>query len=179
METFLLNKYIIGAKISMFRKETSFKMKKHLLVLGMASMLALTGCHGLSKVDYAKFKEKVDAACEKTPEVKQVKISGKYDGEKVKVTYDIPQSAGQALDSLLDVGKYNKYESGAIAIAMTYQTPKSCYTVSGEGADGVTYYTGMGFKVKDEKNTLEWNGKGLLASAKGEDGSLTFSWVKK
>jgi hypothetical protein len=154
-------------------------MKKHLLVLGMASMLALTGCHGLSKVDYAKFKEKVDAACEKTPEVKQVKISGKYDGEKVKVTYDIPQSVGSLIDSIGDLGKYNKYESAAISLALAYQTPKSCYTVSGEGADGVTYYAGMGFKVKEEKSTLEWRGNGLLASAKGEQGALNFNWVKK
>ena len=155
-------------------------MKKHLLVLGMASMLALTGCHGLSKVDYAKFKEKVDAACEKTPEVKQVKISGKYDGEKIKVTYDIPQTAGSIIDSALDSlgGKYSKSESAAIAVALAYKTPKSCYTVSGEGAEGVTYYTGMGFKVKDEKNTLEWAGNGLLASAKGEDGQLSFTWKK-
>ena len=156
-------------------------MKKQLLVLGLASIFALSGCHGISKVDYAKFKEKVDAACEKTPEVKQIKISGKYNDEKIKVTYDIPQTAGSAIDSAIDAlgGKYSKNELAAIAVATTYQTPKSCYTLSGEGAEGVTYYVGMGFKVKDEKNTLEWNGKGLLSSAKGEEGSLSFSWVKK
>ena len=43
----------------------------------------------------------------------------------------------------------------------------------------LTYYTGAGFKVVDEKkNTTEWNGKGLLASMKGEDVKLSFSWKK-
>ena len=152
---------------------------KKFTVLALLPAFALAGCHGLSKTEYSKFVEKVDAACEKTPEVKQVKISGKYDGEKVKVTYDIPQTAGAIIDAALDAGKYNKYESGAISVALSYKTPKSVYTVSGEGAEGVTYYTGMGFKYKSEKNTLEWNGKGLLTSAKGEQGSLTFTWVKK
>ena len=155
-------------------------MKKQLLVLGMASIFALSGCHGISKVDYAKFKEKVEAACKETPEVKQVKISGKIDGEKVKVTYDIPQTLGQSLDALGDLGKYNKYESAAIAAAVAYKTPESFYTLSGEGAEGYTYYTGMGFKVVDKDgNKYEWNGKGLLSGLKGSDDSLSFSWVKK
>ena len=31
-------------------------MKKQLFVLGMTSVFALTGCHGIKKVEYAEFK---------------------------------------------------------------------------------------------------------------------------
>lgn len=152
---------------------------KKLLVLAVLPTMALAACHGLSKADFSKFCEKVDAACKETPEVKQVKISGKYDGEKVKLTYDIPQTAGSALDSLVDglTGKYNRAESAAISVAIAEKTP-SGYTVKED--ENLKYYTGMGFKVVDEKkNTVEWNGKGLLASVKGENTSLNFTWVKK
>ena len=156
-------------------------MKKGLFLLGMSSMLALTGCHGISKVDYAKFKEKADAAIEKAPEVKAVKISGKYDGEKVKVTYEIPQTIGAGIDSLISglSGKYTSAESYAIGVAISYKLPSAFYTLNGEGEEGVTYFTGAGFKVKDEKRTFEWGGNALLASAKSDKASLSFSWVKK
>ena len=154
-------------------------MKKQLFVLGMVSAFALCGCHGTKKVDFAKFKEEVN----KLEEVKvtSVKISGKYDGTKVNLTYEIPQTLGQGLDSLLDGvgGKYNEAESAGISVALAYETP-SAFAIA-EDSD-LTYYVGMGFKVKEEKSSAEWNGKGLLASYKAKDDkhscNFTFSWKK-
>ena len=156
-------------------------MKKRLLVLGAASLFALSGCHGLSKVDYAKFKEKVDALEE--VKCKQVKISGKIEGEKVKLTYDIPQTAGAGLDSALDAlsGKYNKYELEAISVATAEKTP-AYYTVSED--EKLTYYTGMGFKVVTPDAKYEYSGKGFLASVKGKingteyNFSVSYKFVK-
>ena len=154
-------------------------MKKQLFILGMASVFALTGCHGIKKVEYAKFKEEVN----KLEEVKvvSVKITGKYDGTKVNLTYEIPQSAGNIVDSLIDgvTGKYNEAESAGISVAMMYETP-AAFTVAEDSK--LTYYTGMGFKVKEDKSAVEWNGKGLLASYKAESDdhkcNFSFSWKK-
>lgn len=154
-------------------------MKKQLFVLGMASVFALTGCHGIKKVEYAKFKEEVN----KLEEVKvvSVKITGKYDGTKVNLTYEIPQSAGNIVDSLIDgvTGKYNEAESAGISVAMMYETP-AAFTVAEDSK--LTYYTGMGFKVKEDKSAVEWNGKGLLSSYKAESDdhkcNFSFSWKK-
>lgn len=155
-------------------------MKKSLFVLGMASMLALTGCHGLKKVEYSEFESKVKEACKETPEVKQVKIKGEYDGAKANLTYDIPKTAGSALDSLISglTGTYNKAEAKGIEIALADKTPESFYTLSGKGNDNYTYYVAMGFKVETGSATYEWNSKGLLAKYKSESASFSFSWVK-
>ena len=154
-------------------------MKKQLFVLGMVSAFALCGCHGTKKVDFATFKEEVN----KLEEVKvaSVKITGKYDDTKVNLTYEWPQSAGQGLDALIDgvTGKYNEAESAGISIATSSKTP-AIYTVA-EDSD-VTYYVGMGFKMKGEDGSMEWGKNGLLASykAKTDDHScnFTFHWKK-
>ena len=155
-------------------------MKKHLFVLGMASVFALTGCYGLKKVEYSEFESKVKEACKETPEVKQVKIKGEYDGAKANLTYDIPNSAGSALDSLIAglTGTYNKAEATGIEVALANKTPESFYTLSGKGNDNYTYYVNLGFKVETGTATYEWNTKGLLAKYKTDSASFTFSWVK-
>ena len=148
-------------------------MKKQLFVLGMASVFALTGCYGIKKVDFEKFKEEVNKL--EDEKQKEVKIGGKLNGEKLdKFTYEIPQSAGGALDSLIDVatGKYSARQLEAIG----HLESVGSYAIS--SSDKLTYYTGMGFKVKSEDKTVEWNAKGLIASYKAGDTSLTFTWKK-
>ena len=139
----------------------------------MASVFALTGCHGIKKVEYAKFDEEV----KKLEDIKMqsVKIKGEVEGDKVNFTYEIPQTAGQGLDSLIDAvgGKYSVPETKAYTVALALQSPK------GVGEDDKTeYYVGMGFKVKSDKNSAEWSGKGVLASYKAENTKLSFSWKK-
>ena len=154
-------------------------MKKHLFILGMVSTFALTGCHGTKKVEFAKFKEEVN----KLEEVKvaSVKITGKYDGTKVNLNYEWPQSAGNVLDSLIDgvTGKYNEAESAGISIAVAAKDPKGYAIIEDSSCE---YYVGMGFKVKAEEGSMEWAKNGLLASykAKTDDHScsFTFSWKK-
>lgn len=154
-------------------------MKKHLFVLGMVSAFALCGCHGTKKVEFKAFCDEVN----KLEEVKvlSVKISGKYDGTKVNLTYEWPQSAGNVLDSLIDgvSGKYNEAESTAIGIATGCKTP-AVYTVAEDSK--VEYYVGMGFKIKGEEGSIEWAKNGLLASYKVKDSdhtaNFTFNWKK-
>ena len=148
-------------------------MKKQLFILGMASVFALTGCHGIKKVEYAKFDEET----KKLEDIKMasVKIKGNVEGDDVNFTYEIPQTAGSVLDSALDAvgGKYSVPETKAYSFALMFQSPK------GIGEDDKTeYYVGMGFKVKAEKASMEWNGKGVLASYKDENTKLNFSWKK-
>ena len=148
-------------------------MKKNLFILGMASVFALTGCYGLKKVEYSKFDEET----KKLEDIKMqsVKIKGSVEGTDVNFTYEIPQSAGGILDSAIDAvsGKYSVPQTKAYTLALTFQSPK------GIGEDDKTeYYVGMGFKVKAEKASMEWNGKGVLASYKDENSKLNFTWKK-
>ena len=154
-------------------------MKKSLFLLGVASSFALTGCYGLLKSDYAKFKEQVREATKETPDFKQVKIRGTYDSIKVNLTYDIPNSLGSAFDSFIDglTGTYNKGEAAGISIALGNKTPSS-FILGDEGNDKYTYYTTLGFKVKTDTATYEWNVSGILASYKTNNNSFSFSWVK-
>ena len=147
-------------------------MKKQLFVLGMASVFALGGCHGISKTSFAKFKEAVDKI--ESVSTKEVKISGKVDGTKVSFTYEVPQSGWAALGSAASAltGQYNEYELTALGLIGTEAI--GTYTIS--ESDSLTYYTGMGFKVKAEKYTTERTSKGLLASYKSESASLSYSW---
>ena len=155
-------------------------MKKQLFVLGMASVFALSGCHGLKKVEFKAFCDEVDKL--ESVEVVSVKITGKYDGTRVNLEYQWPtKSAGSLVDALVDVAadKYNEAEQAGISIAVSSKDP-SMYTIA-ESSD-YEYYTGMGFKVKSKEGQAEWNGKGLLASykAKSDDHScsFTFAWKK-
>lgn len=151
-------------------------MKKQLFILGIASAAALTGCNGIKKVEFSKFQEEVKAV--EAPKVKEVKVSGKIDGRSVKATYEISDNIiSQILDgaSAAISGEYSDDQKTAIAAALTNKSPAGYATVENSK---YTYYTGMGFKVKTEDGSVEWNGKGLLASLKGEKNSLKVSWVK-
>ena len=146
-------------------------MKKQLFILGMASVFALTGCHGIKKVEYAKFDEETKKLDD--IKMKSVKIKGSVEGTDVNFTYEIPQTAGQGLDALLGAGDYSLKETEAYTLALTFQSPKGI----GEH-DDTEYYVGMGFKVVSGKNSMEWNGKGVLASYQAENSKLSFSWKK-
>ena len=150
-------------------------MKKALLPILMTSVFALTGCHGTKKVTFQEFCDEAGKT-EEAPSMKSVKFSGKVDGEKVDFTYEFAKSIGGAVDSLIDVatGKYNKYETAAIALAKANLL--SVYTVSEDTS--LEYYIGNGFKVKSESLKVEWDKYGLFASyVKGET-SVSCSYQK-
>ena len=154
-------------------------MKKHLLILGLASVFAITGCAGISKVDYAKFKEKVEAACEKTPEVKEVSIKGKIDGAEVKFTAAFSDAASNTI-TLAKLALDDANKGAAYTLAMAMKTP---YAVAEAGEDEKTsYYVGAGFKVKSEDGVAEWRSNTLLASYKStvenHEAKLSFTWKK-
>ena len=154
-------------------------MKKSLFLLGMVSAFALTGCHGLLKSDYAKFKEKATKACKEVPDFKQVKIKGEYDAKKVDLVYDIPSSIGSGIDSLIDAvsGKYNAGEANGIKVALANEKV-TYFTGSDEGNDKYAYYTLFGFKVETGSATYEFNGSGILAGYKSGSTTYSFAWVK-
>lgn len=133
-------------------------MKKNLFVLGMASVFALTGCHGIKKVEFKEFKEKADAAIEKAPEVDYTTYNGKYGDEKIKF------STNQGVAS---------YSIAEAAVATTLGAIKrvdAMYLVDGE------FYTGFGFKVVTSDCKYEYNGKGYLASVKGKLNGKEYSF---
>ena len=125
-------------------------MKKNLFILGMASIFALTGCHGTKKVEVSEFKEKADAAIAKAPEVDYTTYNGKYGDEKIKF------STNQG------VASYSVAEA-AVALALgAVKRVDATYSFSGE------FYVGFGFKVVTSDCKYEYNGKGYLASVKGK-----------
>ena len=128
-------------------------MKKHLLVLGMASIFALSGCHGISKVEYAKFKEKADAAVKDAKKVDYISYKGKYDEEKISF------STNQGLAS------YSVAE-GVVALALGSVDRVDAWTLS--ESSSLTYYTGLGFKVVSADVKYEYDSKGFLAKVDGK-----------
>lgn len=144
-------------------------MKKQLFILGMASVFALTGCHGLKKVEYAKYEEAVKKLS--VPKVKEVKVSGKYNGVSVKYTYEIKDNLFSQLAegvSLAFDGEVSTENKLAVELALGSKTPILLES------DKLTYYTGMGFKVKGEDGVTEWTGKGLLAKTESTNSNLTY-----
>ena len=129
-------------------------MKKNLFVLGMASVFALTGCHGIKKVSFEDFKKAADEVVEKAPKVDYVSYNGKYGDEKIK--FSTNQSASS----------YSIAEA-AVAIALGAIDRVDAMYVYG-GSDKVEFYTGLGFKVVDAEAKYEYTGKGFLASVKGK-----------
>ena len=144
-------------------------MKKNLLVLGVASLLALTGCHGLAKAEYAKFKEKADKAVESAKKVDYVTYKGKYGDEKISF------STNQGLAS------YSLAEA-AVEATLSAVGRVDAFTVA-ENSD-YTYYTGLGFKVVTPDAKFEYTGKGFLSSVKGKingteyNFSVSYKFVK-
>ena len=137
-------------------------MKKNLFVLGMASVFALTGCHGVKKVSFEDFKKKANEVVEKAPKVDYISYNGKYGDEKVK--FSTNQSAAS----------YSLTEA-AVALALgTIDRVDSMY-VYASGSD-TEFYTGMGFKVVSGAAKYEYTGKGYLASVKGKIDGKEFNF---
>ena len=151
-------------------------MKKQLFVLGMASVFALTGCHGIKKVGFSEFCDEVNKL--ESVRVTQVTIRGKIEEDKINLKYEISDSvlnnALNAVSTALD-SSYSANEKGAISLALTYKTPSAVTLAEDSKCE---YYTGMGFKVTHEKDSIEWDSKGLLASYQSENSKLSFTWKK-
>ena len=146
-------------------------MKKQFLLLGMASVFALTGCHGTKKVEFKEFGEAVQEAAKQEYTVKSVKVSGKYEDEKFKAfTVDLEKSETPELDD-------TQKKAYALGVTMSnvytvYALLATGYGLAGDKAlEGMTFYIGNGFKLKTEKDdskaTAEYDKKGLLVSYKG------------
>ena len=136
-------------------------MKKSLFVLGMASMLALTGCHGTKKVEFSEFKEKADAALKEAPKVDYLKISGKVGETKIKF------ATNQSL------GSYSLDEAGVATYVASIGSVDSMY---GYGlSDKAEFYVGLGFKVVYSEAKYEYTTKGYLASVKGKIDGTEYS----
>lgn len=178
-ETFLLlAKIFINIRINVqFKKEK--KMKKNLFILGMASVFALTGCHGTKKVEFAKFKEAVEKAVEKTPAVSEVKFKGEYKGEKINFSAKFSDDAVEYAKVLASLALESEIKAEIYSLAGSLKTP-SVYSV--KEMDKVEYFTGAGFKIKSENSTIEWTSKALLAKAvsteEGQKANITVSWKK-
>ena len=126
---------------------------KKLFLLALLPVFALAGCNGISKTEYAKFKEKADKAVENAQKVDYVTYKGKFGDEKIKF------STNQGLAS------YSVSEA-AVAAALGLVDRVDAFTLA-ESSDN-TYYTGLGFKVVTPDSKYEYSGKGFLTSASGK-----------
>ena len=130
-------------------------MKKNLFVLGMASVFALTGCHGIKKVEAKEFYDKANEVAEKAPKVDYITYKGKYGDKKI----DFSTSQNAISYSIEEVAV-------ATALGLVDQA-KDAY-VAYANSSSAEFYVGFGFKVVDGETKLEYNGKGFLTSAKGK-----------
>lgn len=126
---------------------------KKLFLLALLPVFALAGCNGISKTEYAKFKEKADKAVENAKEVDYVTYKGKYGDEDIKF------STNQGLAS------YSASEA-IVATGLGAVDRVDAFTLA-ENSD-YTYYTGLGFKVVTADAKVEYNGKGFLTHAEGK-----------
>ena len=129
-------------------------MKKSLLVLGMASVFALTGCHGIKKVSFDEFKKAAEEAIEKAPEIDYVTYKGTYGEDKISFSTNQKASA------------YSIQEAAVAAALGVLMRVDAMYIYS--SSDSAEFYTGMGFKVVDEGTKFEYTGKAYLALVKGK-----------
>lgn len=129
-------------------------MKNKILLLSAASVFALTGCHGIKKVEFSEYQKEVLALKDKEiPTVKEVTIKGKLADEKYsfKVTEE----------NVLDLSMKELAVSAMVSALTIYETA----LVEGEGT---SYYVGLGFKVKSDEGVMEFNKYGYLTLLKGE-----------
>lgn len=133
---------------------------KKLFLLAVLPVFALAGCNGISKTDYAKFKEKAEKAAEKAKEVDFVTYKGKFDGKDYEFKSNDSSLSAEERDLKTALGAFDNVK------AFTVEENKEC-----------TYYTGLGFKVVYSDIKLEYSGKGLLTHAEGQFNSkeLKFS----
>ena len=133
---------------------------KKLLVLAVLPTMALAGCNGISKCSFEDYKEAASKAVEKAPEVDEIIWKGKYDGEKIDFS---------SKDSIGDLTiKENLLRAGLLLIDRV----DSSYAVENSNA---TYYKGMGFKVVDGDDKMEYNAKGYLAKIVAKEDGKTYT----
>lgn len=130
-------------------------MKKNLFVLAMASVFALTGCHGIKKVEASEFEKKANEVAEKAPEVESVSYKGKLGDTKIDFT--TAQNAEQ----------YSAAEA-AVAAALGVLDRVDAAYVAFANDSKAEFYVGFGFKVVSGITKYEYTGKGFLASAEGK-----------
>ena len=130
-------------------------MKRHLFVLGMASVFALTGCHGIKKVEASEFQKEANEAAEKAPEVASVRYKGKVGDTKIDFT------TAQNLTS------YSAEEAAVRGLLFGLDRVDAAY-VAFANDSAAEFYVGFGFKVVSGVTKYEYNGKGLLTSAEGK-----------
>ena len=133
-------------------------MKKNLLLLGMASVFALTGCHGTKKVAFKEFGDEVKNI-DTNFEAKEVKVSGKVEDEKFKTfTVKIDELDKVELD---DTQKKAFTVCFPVStVATIYALCETAYALGGDEAlKDYTFYIGNGFKVKTENKEEKTSGK--------------------
>lgn len=126
--------------------------KKALLVLTATPML-LASCNGIKKVEFKEFQEEVTEIAKEKFEVKSMKVSGKFDGDK----YSFKATKENAEDLTL--------KEMAVLTAVSSINVAEFALLPMEDA---TYYVKSGFKVKTENYTVEFNKYGLPTAMKGE-----------
>ena len=135
-------------------------MKKNLFVLTMASVFALTGCHGISKCSFEKFKEAASKAVESAPKVDEIIWKGKLDDEK----FEISSKTSLTSLSLKEIA-IREFLVVFDSVAWAYQAEDT----------SATYYKGMGFKVVEGDDKYEWDSKGYLAKVVAKDDGKVYS----
>ena len=148
-------------------------MKKKFLLLGMASVFALTGCHGTKKVEFKEFGEEVKKLADVEFTVKEVKVSGKVEDEKFKAFTVNIEAVEKGEEPELDDTQKKAFVVGSAAasVGLVYTALAVAYGLAGEDAiKGMTFYVGNGFKIKSEKeevkSSAEYDKRGMLVSYK-------------
>ena len=135
-------------------------MKKHLLVLGLASVFALTGCHGISKCSFEEFKEEAKKAIDSAPRVDEIIWKGNLDGDKFNIS------------SKTSIADLSLKEIGIRTFLLTFDSVS--WACGAENSDA-TYYKGNGFKVIEGDDKYEWDSKGYLAKVVVKDDGKSYS----
>jgi len=140
-------------------------MKKNLLLLGMASVFALTGCHGTKKVEFKEFGEEV-ANISGDFKAEKVKVSGKVEGESFKA-YTVSMSDK---NPELDDKQTKAYAVCLPSVTVAELSALLAIQGSLTGLDDYSFYVGNGFKVTYEnkdskaKAKYEYDKNGMLVS---------------
>ena len=135
-------------------------MKKNLFVLGIASVFALTGCHGISKCSFEEFKEAASKAVENAPKVDEIIWKGNLDGDKFNIS------------SKTSVADLSLKELAIKTFLLTFDSVAWAYQAEVKDA---TYYKGLGFKVVEGDDKYEWNSKGYLAKISVKDDGKAYT----
>ena len=135
-------------------------MKKNLFVLGMASLLGLTGCHGISKCSFEEFKEAASKAVESAPKVDEIIWKGKLDNEKFEIS---------SKTSITDLSAKEILIKGFL---ITFDSVAWAYQAEVKDA---SYYKGLGFRVVEGDDKYEWDSKGYLAKISVKDDGKAYS----